>query len=169
MEFLRLNDAEDFRYSQIFDSYSKTFPEEERRSEDLFRALLVHPKANIFCIFDEISFIGYAVVWELSHFTFLEHLEVFEQFRNMQYGSKILSALYEKYGKIALESEPPKDAISEKRIAFYERNGYFVLDENYRQPSYGAGKNPVPMYLLGNWHPEKTEHVAEEIYEEVYH
>lgn len=169
MEFIQLTDREDFRAEEIFRHYSETFPQEERRSERQFQQLFHNDLAKVYTILNGLQTVGYAIIWKLSNFAFLEHFEVFKEFRNQNLGSKILSSLYEKFGKIVLESEPPTlNETAKRRIDFYERNGFNLIDEDYVQPSYGDGKNPVPLWLLGNWKPENAGMIKEEIYDVVY-
>lgn len=169
MEFIHLTDSEDFRAGAILEAYNSTFPENERRDAAQFNKLFNHSHAKIFCILNELECIGYVVVWELSNFTFLEHFEVYEKFRNQNFGAKILSLLFEKYGKLVLEAEPETESeTAKRRIDFYKRNCYNVIDENYVQPSYGEGKSPLNLWLLANWQPGKTDWIKEEIYDVVY-
>ena len=116
------------KISKIFSRYEKTFPENERRDKEQFLDLAEDPDAFVFLIKNEDETIGYSVIWELKDFYFLEHFEVFEEFRNQKFGEQILEALKEKFDKIVLETEP--DFLSEiaaRRVRFYQRNGYTVL------------------------------------------
>ncbi|MFB0967476.1 MAG: GNAT family N-acetyltransferase, partial [Cloacibacterium sp.] len=129
------------KISKIFYRYEKTFPEEERRSKDQFLDLAENPDAFVYSINQEDENIGYCVIWELQGFYFLEHFEVFEEFRNQKFGEKILESLQEKFEKLILETEPDSlSEIAERRLRFYERNGFSVIEKNYLQPSYGEGK-----------------------------
>ena len=157
------------KLSRIFSAYENTFPEDERRSKDQFLSLINHPEVYIFSIKDDETSIGYIILWEFSDFYFLEHFEVFQEFRNKKYGSEILNVLAEKYPKIVLESEPANlNEIAQRRIAFYERNHYSVIDKNYIQPSYGEGKNPLSLWLMSNFPVEKTKVIVEKIHKKVY-
>lgn len=157
------------KISKIFYRYEKTFPEEERRSKDQFLDLAENPGAFVYSINHEDENIGYCVIWELQEFYFLEHFEVFEEFRNQKFGEKILESLQEKFEKLILETEP--DSLSEtaeRRLRFYERNGFSVIEKNYLQPSYGEGKYTVNLFLMANFQPENLETLVQEIYSTVY-
>jgi GNAT superfamily N-acetyltransferase len=147
------------KISKIFYRYEKTFPEEERRSKDQFLDLAVNPDAFVYSINHEDENIGYCVIWELQEFYFLEHFEVFEEFRNQKFGEKILESLQEKFEKLILETEP--DSLS-------ERNGFSVIEKKYLQPSYGEGKYAVNLFLMANFQPENLETLVQEIYSTVY-
>ena len=104
------------KISKIFYRYEKTFPEEERRSKDQFLDLAENPDAFVYSINHEDENIGYCVIWELQEFYFLEHFEVFEEFRNQKFGEKILESLQEKFEKLILELEPASlSDIAERR------------------------------------------------------
>ena len=79
---------------------------------------------------------GYAMAWlpEERSGALLEYFGVFRGLRNGGLGSKILELLAERYGQIFGEAEAPNshdedaNALRRRRIAFYERNGFRVLD-----------------------------------------
>ena len=157
------------KISKIFSRYENTFPEDERRSREQFLDLAENPDVFVFLIKNEDETIGYCVIWELSDFYFLEHFEVFEEFRNQKFGEKILESLQEKFEKMILETEP--DSLSEiaaRRLQFYQRNGFNIIEKNYLQPSYGEGKSSLHLFLMGNFSPENLENSIKEIHEVVY-
>ena len=157
------------KISRIFSTYEKTFPADERRNQDQFLALLENPDCFIYALKNEENFVGYLILWELDGFYFLEHFEVFEQFRNLKLGSQVLEALKEKFGKIVLESEPNYlNEIAERRINFYQRNEFSIISEDYIQPSYGAGKNAIRLFLLSNFQVEDLKLLEKEIIAKVY-
>lgn len=169
MEYIQVPSFDDFRAQEIYNSYIETFPDDERRNENQFRSLFTHPKVRVLSVLHELQNIGYLVVWELTNFVFVEHFEIFSEFRSMKYGSEILSHLFKQYTHILLEAEPADLGVdAERRISFYEKNGFRVIDKNYVQPCYETGKNPINLWLLANWQPDNTEWVKEEIYDVVY-
>ena len=157
------------KISKIFSRYEKTFPEDERRSKEQFLDLAENPDVFVFLIKNEDETIGYCVIWELNDFYFLEHFEVFEEFRNQKFGEKILESLQEKFEKMILETEP--DSLSEiaaRRLQFYQRNGFEIVEKNYLQPSYGEGKSSLHLFLMANFEPENVETLIQEIHKIVY-
>ena len=157
------------KISKIFSRYEKTFPEDERRSKEQFLDLAENPDVFVFLIKNEDETIGYCVIWELSNFYFLEHFEVFEEKKKKKFGEKILESLQEKFEKMILETEP--DSLSEiaaRRLQFYQRNGFEIVEKNYLQPSYGEGKSSLHLFLMANFEPENVETLIQEIHKIVY-
>ncbi|WP_332023798.1 GNAT family N-acetyltransferase [Kaistella sp.] len=169
MEYLQITSFDDYRVQEIYKSYCETFPEDERRSEQQFRHLFSNPRVKVFSVLKDLKNIGYLISWELTNFVFIEHFEIFSEFRSLKYGSEIISHLYKNYSHIVLEAEPEdQDENAARRISFYEKNGFMVIDENYVQPCYDPEKNSLNLWLLANWQPEKTDWIKEEIYDVVY-
>ena len=141
---------------QIFQSYLSSFPEDERRDENDFWAIFNNPNAQVLSISESQQPIGYLILWQILDFIFIEHFEVFENFRGRSLGSKILNELIKKHSKIILETEPST------------LNDIAILDKNYIQPSYGIGKNPLNLWLMGTFTPKNIEKYIHEIYKIVY-
>ena len=157
------------KLSRIYRPYEKTFPPNERRDEDQFLTLLEKPECFIFTIKKESNSVGYLILWKCSDFHFLEHFEIYEEFRNLKLGSQLLAILREKFGDIILESEPAQlNAMAERRINFYLRNGFKIISEDYIQPSYGTGKNSLHLFLLANFHTTDIKSAEIEIHQTVY-
>ena len=157
------------KISRIFSTYEKTFPADERRDKNQFLSLIENPACFIFALMTENESVGYVILWELNDFYFLEHFEVFEEFRNRKFGSEILKVLKEKFGNIILESEPTHlNEMAERRINFYLRNGFSIISEKYMQPSYGEGKNSINLFLLSNFIVENIDLIKENIFSTVY-
>lgn len=170
MEFLPITTADDYRVQEIYTSYTSTFPEDERRDREQFTTLFSNPHVKVISVLHDSQAIGYLIIWELSSYTFVEHFEVFEAFRSQKLGSHITGYLFKTYPRIVLEIEPDHlgdDA--KRRYAFYQRNGFTLIDEMYVQPSYGEGKNSLDLWLLANYSPESLKEIKEEIYDVVYH
>ena len=91
---------------------------------------------------------AFAAVYELDGMLFLEHLAVSEEYRNMGLGAKILSELVALGKNVCLEVELPNTDINKRRIAFYERNGFFLNDYGYIQPPLAEGQNPIELKIM---------------------
>ena len=169
MEFIQITYAQNERAKRIYSSYTNTFPEDERRSEKQFDQLFNNDKTEILGVFFEQKFIGYAIIWTLSDFSFMEHFEIFSEYQNKKYGSSFLKHITGKHSHLIIETEPiDLNDDAERRINFYERNGFYTLQKDYIQPAYSAEKNSLELWLMANYHPEKLEFVKENIYDVVY-
>lgn len=170
MEFIQITSPDDYRVQKIYDSYAASFPEDERRDWYKFVRLFEHPLVNVLSVLNDSENIGYLVLWELENHTFVEHFEVFTEFRNQKLGSKIMEYLTTNHPRIILEIEPGNlNENSQRRFSFYQKNGFHLIDEMYIQPSYGEGKKPLSLWLLSNYYPENLSQVKDEIYDVVYH
>lgn len=170
MEFLPITSAEDYRVQEIYNSYSGTFPEEERRNWTQFVNLFSNPNVKIISVLHESKTVGYLIIWELSNYVFVEHFEVFAEFRSQKLGSYITGYLFKNYPRIILEIEPEDlNEDAKRRYSFYQKNGFTLIDEMYVQPSYGEGKQSLDLWLLANYSPENIKEIKDEIYDIVYH
>lgn len=169
MEFEILDTFDNPVSQEIFSTYSQSFPADEIRNQEQFSALFDKENVNIFSIKKNNDRIGYIVVWELSDFAFLEHLEIFQSFRKQGLGSEILQLLKTKYKKVVLETEPENtNEFANYRIDFYYKNDFRVLTIDYTQPPYDENKNPVDLWLLGNFKVKNPNKIVSQIYHEVY-
>lgn len=112
--------------------------------------------------------LGYAIMWlpEDRAGALLEYLAVLRGKRNGGTGGKILALLGAKYGQLFGEVEAPDSADPEendlrrRRIGFYLRNGFRVLD--YECALFGVHFNCI---YLG---PEEDDREVERIHRSVY-
>ncbi len=169
MEFIPIFSSEDGRAEEIFRSYEKTFPADERRNQNQFNALFQNPNTKVFIIQQEQENIGYLITWQVLDFYYIEHFEVFSTFRNRNLGSEILKEFSKIQPQLILESEPAtQDEIAHRRINFYQRNGFSIVDKNYIQPPYEKGKNALNLWLLSNVEIEDPQKIIKKIHQVVY-
>ncbi len=146
-----------------------SFPLEEYRSYEGQKALLKKPAYRIYVAKENGKILGFAAVWQLEDWLFVEHLAVDPQCRNQGIGAKLLGFLTE--NRCCLEVELPETDIARRRIGFYERNGFFLNDDPYLQPSLGEGRNPVPLSIMTSGSaisPEAFARLQELLYTRVY-
>lgn len=107
MEFLPITSPEDYKIKDIYHSYSTTFPEDERRDWDQFVKLFSNPHVKVISVLHESKVIGYLIFWELSDYIFVEHFEVFAEFRSQKLGSHITGYLFKNYQGLFLKLNQP--------------------------------------------------------------
>ncbi len=148
----RITDALDPAFQRLMFLYEEAFPAEERRSFKQLPELLQYEN-NMY--FNEVKcdgkLAGLFVYWNFGDFYYLEHLAVFPEMRNKQIGQQILDWVKEHLKGIRLlEVEPAETEMAIRRINYYQRNGYIVLDKTYMQPPYEAGGEDFPLWIMGN-------------------
>jgi ribosomal protein S18 acetylase RimI-like enzyme len=137
--------------SSIWNLYCVAFPLIERRELESLQMLIDTPECQInqITIHNEQP-AGLCIYWTFREFLFLEHFAVEPELRGLGIGERILLLLREKCPLILLETEPPVDEITARRVKFYQRNGFKLLHRQYFQPSYGENKPPVELKLMSN-------------------
>lgn len=156
-------------FETVFSIMERSFPPEEYRPFDAQKALLADPAYRIYTAKENGRILGFAAVWELENWLFLEHLAVEPQCRNRGIGGQLLDFLGKR--RTCLEAEPPETEIARRRIGFYERNGFFLNAYPYEQPSLGEGRCPVPLKIMtagGPISPEEFTALKALLYTRVY-
>lgn len=155
-----------------WDIYENSFPEEERRTIELHKEILKKPQYHFEPLYDKGNVIGLLGVWEFEDFIFNEHFAIDSKLRGKGYGKKYLKSFLDKITKkMVLEVERPDTEIAKRRIKFYEGLNIHLNDYPYIQPSYGGGKDSVPMMIMTYPDPineDEFNSIRDKIYKEVY-
>lgn len=157
--------------------YVDAFPPEERRPweqillepSDTLRGPFLHTLLLGEGISDR--FAGMISSWQFDEFSYLEHFATMPGLRGSGIGSQVLAALVAGFTvPWVLEVERPTDdnPMAARRIAFYERNGFHVLDYDYIQPPYSPGLPEVPLLLMSTDPGIDPAAVAAILHREVY-
>lgn len=169
----RITDAEDSTFLKLTVLYEEAFPEEERRDIAQLKELLQTEPAMYFnAVRYAGELAGLFVYWDFGSFYYLEHLAVFAEMRNKKIGQKILDWTREHLqGVRILEVEPAETEMATRRINYYRRNGYLILDKTYHQPSYRNDGGEFPLWIMGNRteDPESLKQQIQTIKEKVYY
>lgn len=112
------------------------FPKSELKPLRAMLSLMDMGKYDPLRVTENGETVGYAMVWLPGerNGALLEYFGVLRGMRNGGIGSRILTLLAERYGQLFGEAEAPTSAdpaendLRRRRIAFYERNGFRVLD-----------------------------------------
>lgn len=132
--------------------YLAAFPPEERRPWPQIADTETMPR--LWGLYNnEGMFAGFITVWTFERYAYVEHFAVSASQRGSGIGAAAMSALKQALGiPVVLEVEPPThpDPMAPRRIAFYERCGFTLLDYDYVQPPYSAGLPSVPLRLMSS-------------------
>lgn len=157
-------------FDSVYSIMEKSFPTDEIRPYNEQRELLFEERYRVYVYGDEPK--GFIGTWEFDEFVFIEHFAVDETFRNSGLGSIMLNEFLSLQKKtVCLEVECPDTEIAERRIGFYERNGFFLNEYDYYQPPISKGKNIVPLMIMtskGKVTKEVFKRMRNTLYQKVY-
>lgn len=171
IEVKRIQSGKETIMEPLKELYTQAFPPEERRPLDTLTAVIENNEELFFsAVFDDDQLAGLVVYWVLPNLIFLEHLAIFSEMRNRKIGQQVLTFLAENYDVRILEVEPICDEMTERRVNYYRRNGYEILDDNYFQPPYSDQGKQLPLWIMGSKSvsPEKLPEYIRTIKRKVY-
>lgn len=148
----RITSAEDKDFMKLAELYIEAFPPEERREISQLENLLESRTEMCYNAVEcNGKLAGLFVYWDFGDFWYLEHLAVYADMRNHKIGQQILDFAKERLTGIRLlEVEPDDHEMAVRRINYYQRNGYKILEKEYVQPSYDGVRPAVPLWIMGN-------------------
>lgn len=136
-------------FERVYEIMENSFPPDERRTKDGQRALLGNDKYRILVCIEKSEILGFMAIWDFGEVAFLEHFAVDVAFRGKKIGENMLrEALTSLQKPLFLEVEPPCDEITNRRVAFYKRNGLFLNEYDYMQPAMASGREAVPLMIM---------------------
>lgn len=140
-------------FEEIWKIYLDAFPAEERRDIESQEQILKNPSYRLQPLHHNGKVIGFAALWVLKQFVFIEHLAIKKSMRGRGHGSHVIENLTTKYPRIVLEVEPPNTQSARQRIRFYRERGFHLNPYHHLQPPYQPGLQPVPLLLMTFPHP----------------
>lgn len=151
---------------EISNLYLTAFPPEERRTFAEFKKQFEQKKCfKVYLAKNDNVIQGFINLWTFDDFAFIEHFAVMPALRGQNIGQTILNEIRSVSGlPILLETELPLNDISSRRIRFYQRNGFHLLDKHYVQPSYD-GVTPGPELKLMSTTPSLSNESLEQMIE----
>lgn len=137
--------------------YVSAFPRDERRDISYHREAMGRAEFCFEAIFDGEVLVGFIGWWDFAEVCYIEHFAIFDECRGGGYGGRVLEAFKGDVDRklIILEVEFPVDSVAKRRIAFYERYGFYLSEHPYMQPSYW-GTEPLPLALMSYPNPLET-------------
>lgn len=169
-----LQKMQDGEFDRVYSIMEASFPVDERRTYEAQKALLKDAAYGIYVLKggEADTVMGFMALWEFERLVFLEHFAVAPGCRNGGLGAKMLAQALDLLGKpFCLEAEPPETALAARRIAFYERNGFFCNEYPYLQPPLSQGRSAVPLRIMTSGRPvsrEEFEKIKALLYRRVY-
>ena len=148
----RITSAEDKDFKKLAELYIEAFPSEERRDLSQLERLLKSQSEMFYNAVEcDGKLAGLFSFWNFGDFWYLEHLAVYADMRNHKIGQQILDFAKEHLTGIRLlEVEPDDHEMAVRRINYYQRNGYKILEKDYVQPSYDGMRSALPLWIMGN-------------------
>ena len=155
-------------FKNIYGEMESAFIKEERRTFDDAYAVLDNEKYTLYGIFCGGERVGFISLWTLRNVVFIEHFAIRSEYRNKGYGGAALDALKKCFPKMILEAEPPESEIASRRIAFYQRAGFVLIDGPYMQPSYHGGEGVRLVIMSYPSSLDDFDETVKELYSTVY-
>lgn len=142
-------------FDKVFDIMKESFPKNEYRPYEQQKALLNNNNYTIYAKYAENgNIIAFIAVWHLRGYAFVEHFAVNSHYRNGGIGSKVITELKTVVEQpICLEVEKPDTLMAKRRIAFYEKQGFFYHDFYYEQPALALGQQPLVLAIMTTPNP----------------
>ena len=150
MELFRLSSPDDPRYGAARTLYGASFPLHEQRCRASQDALFSEEAYHFDLLLDETGFAGLALSWQTDEFLYLEHLCIQPERRGQGCGTQALQLLAGLGKTVILEIDPPVDAVSRRRRAFYLRAGFQENPYPHAHPPYRTGFAPHPLEVLSS-------------------
>ncbi len=170
----RITTADETLYQFMEQLMVQSFPPEEYRALELLRLYTDNKPAfhnNI--ILDGDVPVGFFTYWDFGTFCYGEHFAIDTERRNGGYGKQAIEWLCSHIAPrpLVLEVEMPDNEMAQRRIGFYQRQGFTLWDKPYQQPPYKPGDGFLPMKLMAYGDIDADQAYAtvkERIYREVY-
>jgi len=173
--FYRINSVSDPLFPSLYNLYVLAFPEDERRSWAGFEYELDYEKHfYAHALVENEKFVGLFNYWIFDRFYYIEHVAVAQAMHGQNIGTQAMD-IFKEQAKlpIVFEVEMPNNPTAIRRINFYEKLGFSVLNShNYAQPPYEGDGFLIPMQLMtNNIHFADThfDMIKETLYDKVYH
>lgn len=153
MELCLLTSASHPDYAFVEQLMEEAFPAEERR-ERAAQRLLTDSERRFSChvVCDGGETVGFVTLWEFDDFRYVEHFAMSPAVRNRGYGARVMERILEMQPAkpTVLEVELPENDTARRRVGFYERQGFELWPDEYRQPPYTAAGGWVPMHIMAH-------------------
>lgn len=152
MKFTRFNKQNilsEQTFEKFFSLLEKVLPANEHRNKSEQYKLFNNNCYNIIAVSSHNCFAGFIAYWDLGEFCFIEHLCISPDFQSKGLGSALIKHLSEISDKsFVLEAEPQGTAVSDRRIRFYTRCGFYLSDTEYYQMPLSIDDEPLKLQIM---------------------
>ncbi len=149
IKIVRIHSREDSRWAKVWKIYRRAFPENEQWNETAYDKAFDDPlfEADAVMIDDVVGLLFH---WRVGGYRYIEHFAIAAEMRGRNIGTQALAAFFAYAGeRVVLEIDPPEDAVSFRRLHFYERAGFVANpDYEYLLPCYRRPFVPYPLVLV---------------------
>lgn len=141
----------------------EAFPESERRDMAEIRSCLETAPLQLLTASREGQVLAVLLVWNLPDVIFLENFAVRADCRGQGIGAELLGQVAEFWNKPqVLEVEIPQTDRQRRRIAFYQRCGFFLNQTYpYRMPNLHGDGPAMPLHLMSRPKPLTDDQAAQ--------
>lgn len=151
-------------YKSFHDLYNTSFPVFEQRSAEQQKEAFQEEQYKLLAFTEGETFLGFISYWEFDTYRYVEHFAVNAELRGKGYGSTMLREFLQSTGKvILLEIDPITDSVSEARLRFYKRCGFYENAYPHKHPAYRSDYAPHDLIVLTS----KRE-ISKEEYQDFY-
>ena len=162
MKRITLNNESDQYFEQAWKVYEHSFPELIRRPRPDQLKLMQHPLYFCDVLIDEQDFYGFIFWWDFKNFRYVEYFAIGSEQRNSGRGKgALVDFIGETEKPIILEVELPHEKIDQRRIRFYERIGFKLIDYKYVLQPMRDGDPALEFLLMSYPYVFSNEEVAD--------
>lgn len=138
LELIRITTLDDPLFKDAWNIYQESFPDHEKRLLKSQQEIISNPLYYFMVLTISNRVLGIALMWKTKTFTYIEHLAIAKEQRKKKLGTYLLEKIKTKNQPIILEIDPPLDSVSQKRLSFYNKNGFVSHEFNHIHPPYKA-------------------------------
>lgn len=162
----KITSQQDVRLDSLFKLYEDAFPEIERRDIGVLRTLIMNQQdMNFYVIRYADSDAGLLITWDLGGFHYIEHFAIYPELRNKRIGEQLLECYKSMvHLPILFEVEPGDEEMALRRIGFYERNGFQIVEKEYRQLPYRKGGKSFQLWIMSSLSYQNLSLLREHLY-----
>lgn len=147
----------------------QSFEEDEYRDfADFYNYSLNREEFIVYVIKNNDVNIGILNIWDLKKCLFIEHFAIEKKYRSKSYGSQAINIINNNFKKdIFLEVNLPSNDENKKRIKFYEKNNYKIINIKYYQEAYNKNKKRIEMNLMLREVNSKNKETSDKYYNDI--